>query len=315
MLHQFLHRHAAVGGIVPLYLFQVDQVILVPIVGVDFIVGDAGAVHIDERKSLVLNPLFDQTRQLLQVAGKPLGDKARPGRQSHFHRREGRLDGTPGRTVGFEAHGTAGRGLPLGQTVNLVIHHNVRDVHVAPNRMDGMPHSDGKAVSVTPRSHHRQVPVGQFQPLGDGKGTAVDPVKAVSIQIPGDTAGATDPRNERHIFRFQTEIGKGALHGGQYGKVSAPRAPVGFYLIPKLFKRGHGPSAPCTGCKPPKAGRACRRIFRHGQFFLPCPRGASAEKPAARSHCFPRQGPVSPFSSAQAPVRSGRGEPDGCECD
>src|SRR5215510_12031042 len=65
-LHQ---RPLVVRGIV-IGLFQLVDTLLEPLMGVMFIVGDAGTEHVDEGKALVLYALGDKIGEVLLLSGR-----------------------------------------------------------------------------------------------------------------------------------------------------------------------------------------------------------------------------------------------------
>src|SRR5690606_5606248 len=107
-----------------------------------------------------------------------------------------------GRTFRLETERTARRRLSFGQTVNLVIHHDISDVHIATDRVHRMSHSDRKTVSVSTSGDDMQTAIGHFQPLGDRKCPPMDAVKTVGMNISGNASGAADTGYDRQIFRF-----------------------------------------------------------------------------------------------------------------
>lgn len=66
-LHQLRHSSQTICWIVIWNRVQIDDILLEPVVRVDFVEGDARAEHVDERESLMLYPLLNQRSQLFQI--------------------------------------------------------------------------------------------------------------------------------------------------------------------------------------------------------------------------------------------------------
>ncbi|MMZ64905.1 hypothetical protein D1872_272650 [compost metagenome] len=113
-----------------------------------------------------------------------------------------------------------------------------------------MAHPDRKSVSVATGSDHRQIAVCQLHALGDRKSAAMDAVKAVSVNVTGDAAGAADPRNNSQILRLEPYRCSRALDCRLDGEIAASRTPVWFDVIAELFKGCHSsPTPPVLCCR------------------------------------------------------------------
>ena len=89
--------------------------------------------------------------------------------------------------------------------------------------------ADRKAVAVAAGDEDGEVGTGHFQPGGEGQGTAMDAVKAVTVRVGGDARRAADARNDRDLFRRKGEFGQRPLEGNQHRMVAASGTPDGFH--------------------------------------------------------------------------------------
>ena len=76
-----------------------------------------------------------------------------------------------------------GGGLAGRQAVNLVIHHYIGKVQVAPHGVDEVPQADAVAVAVASGDDHVQVMIGQFGAGGHGHSTTVEAMHPVGVNV------------------------------------------------------------------------------------------------------------------------------------
>jgi hypothetical protein len=117
----------------------------------------------------------------------PLMSPEKPGAERTGQR--ARIDRGVGVAVGGRLRLVAERrgrtGLPLGQTVDLVVHHEIGDVGVAPRGVHEVIAADGDAVAVAAHRDHREVGSGQLDAGGDGERTSVQRIDAVRLHVAG----------------------------------------------------------------------------------------------------------------------------------
>src|SRR5690606_26503556 len=97
--------------------------------------------------------------------------------------------------------------LTLGQAVDMVVHHDVRDVGISAYRVNEVAHPDGKPVTIAAHSQHRQVPVRQLDSRGRRQRPPVDHVEVVGVDVVPDFTRAADTGYDHHVFRTQSQIG------------------------------------------------------------------------------------------------------------
>jgi hypothetical protein len=92
-----------------------------------------------------------------------------------------------------------GRGLALGQSVDLVVVDQVGDFGVAPHGMDKVVAALGVAVPVPALGDDLQAVVGQPDAGGHGQGPPVQTVEQVAFQVMRQLGGLADARGEHHL--------------------------------------------------------------------------------------------------------------------
>jgi len=118
-------------------------------------------------------------------------------------------------------------GLSLGKTIDPVIHHDIRDVHISSACVGKMSGSDGKAVPIATRTDHGQCRVGQLGSLGNGQEPSMDGIEPVGFNIPWNPGGTTDPRDQGNILGVNSYFRQGMVEGVQDSKISASWTPDG----------------------------------------------------------------------------------------
>src|SRR4030095_5189684 len=104
------------------------------------------------------------------------------------------------------------------QAVNLVVHHDVGQVDVAPHRMDEMVASNPVAVAIAASADDFQFVVAELDAGGHGEGSAMQGVHAVGVDIPRQVRGATDTADDTDLMRLQAEVEERGLESGEDGE-------------------------------------------------------------------------------------------------
>ena len=131
----------------------------------------------------------------------------------------------------------SGRELPFGQPVDLVVHHDVGQVDISPDDVRHMAPADGETVAIAAGHQDEQVRVRELDPLGNGQGTAMQGVKAVSGRVTGNAAGTANARDKGNLMRGSPDGRQGARDGRDHPEIAATRAPNGFEIafeVPRL---------------------------------------------------------------------------------
>ena len=131
------------------------------------------------------------------------------------------------------------RCLTFRQAIYVVIHNNVRNIYIALEGVNGMPHTDSERITVTAGTYNVQILVGQFNTLCIRQGTTVRRMSTVSVEVSADTAGTTDTGNNGQVFRRNVQrshcIGNSCL----YPVMTAARAPVRTNIISVIVSCCH----------------------------------------------------------------------------
>ena len=159
--------HRAVRRVVALFLFQVVDVVLVPGVRIDLVVGDAGLEHVHQRIALVVDGLAINCVRCLGSLEKPRATNVAPAAIASAIGLTAGLDRPVRRGRGHVALLARGRVLALRQSVGLVVLDDVHDVQVATHGVDHMAHADAIPVAIARGDDHLQVMVGELEPSSD----------------------------------------------------------------------------------------------------------------------------------------------------
>ncbi len=129
-----------------------------------------------------------------------------------------------------------GRVLTLGQAVNPVVEQQDLQVHVAAKRVDQVIAADGQRVAVTGDDPNREVLARGGETGRDRRRTAVDRVHAVRVHVVREARRAADTRDEDDVLARDVQLGHEALHRGEDGVVTAPRAPAHFLVALEILR-------------------------------------------------------------------------------
>ena len=155
-----------------------------------------------------------------------------------------------GGALGLHPQGTGGGNLARGQPVNLVVHHDIREVYVAPGGVGEVVAADAVAVAVAAGDDNVQVMVAQLCAGGDRQGAAVEGVHPVGVEVARQVGGAPDPADCQNLVGPQPKFSAGPLDAVQDAEVAAAGTPVRVNLTLEV--------------PGPLAGRPVRRRFPTG---------------------------------------------------
>src|SRR5205085_11749767 len=103
-----------------------------------------------ERKSFVHDALLDEFSKVFLIPAEAPRHKSSARSKRQQNGIHGRFDVSKRHAFGLHANSARRRSLSRRETVNLVVHHDVQQVHVAAHRMDEMIASNAEAVAVSP---------------------------------------------------------------------------------------------------------------------------------------------------------------------
>ena len=164
---------------------------------------------------------------MLGLAAESARDEAAARRQREGDRIEHALQVAERRRLGLHPRLAGGGDLAGRQPVDLVVHHDVRDVDVAAHRLDEVVQPDAVAVAVAAGRDDGHRRVGQLGARGERQRPPVQAVHAVRPEEPGQVRRAADARNDQHLGRIQPEAGARLEQAVQHAEVAAAGTPVG----------------------------------------------------------------------------------------
>src|SRR6266404_7653961 len=147
------------------------------------------------------------------------------------------VDVAEGHTFRLHANAAGWRRLARGQAVDLVVHDDIEQVHIAAHGVDEMVAADAETVTVAASHQHGEFMIGELQTRGHGEGTAVKGVHAVGIHVPGKIGGTPDAADGDHAMIRYAQFDESFLNGREHAEITASGTPVG---IDSAFHIGHG---------------------------------------------------------------------------
>src|SRR5258708_6836694 len=208
-----------------------------PLVSIVVIVGHARAEDIQEGESRMLDPLLDQLGEMISLTTEATRHERRSRGQCQRNRIDRRLDVAKRHALGLHANAASWRSLACGQAIDLVVHDDVEQVHVAAHRMDEMVAADPKTVAVAARHHYSEFMIGKLQSGGHRQRPAVQSVHAIGIHVPGEVGGTADAADCYDVMVRYAQLDQGFLYRREHAKIAASRTPVG---IDFAFQIRHG---------------------------------------------------------------------------
>ena len=175
------------------------------------------------------------------VAVDGAGDEARTGAECQGERVEWLILRAERRGLGDLPELARRRGLPLGETVDLVVQHQDLDRHVAAQRMNEMVAPDREHVAVAAQSPDRQVGSRHGQARGERRRASVDAVHSIRVHVVGEATRAADAGHEHDPLERQPELGQELLDRGEHRVVTAAGTPACFLTAGEVLlgERGH----------------------------------------------------------------------------
>src|SRR5213080_3877177 len=112
------------------------------------VVSDTRTEDIDEGKPLVLESLFDQLREVFRFSAEAASYKCCSGRESQRYGIDRLFNVAVRHRLRLHSLAAGRRSLTGGETVNLIIHRDVKEIDVSPYRVNEMISSNAEAVSI-----------------------------------------------------------------------------------------------------------------------------------------------------------------------
>ncbi len=102
--------------------------------------------------------------------------------------------------------GVLGEGCPLGESIHLVVHHDVGDVLVSAHGVGHVAAADGEPVAVAADGDDGQIGIGGLYALSRGQSPSVHDVQTVGVDELGQPAGTTDTGHDDHVPGIQVAL-------------------------------------------------------------------------------------------------------------
>jgi hypothetical protein len=198
--------------------------------------GDTRTEDVNQGKPFVQDSLLHKLGQMLRVAAKGACDKRGAIHDGRSNRIDRRLHAAKRRALGLHPTATGRGHLAGGQSVDLVVHHQVSQVNVPAGRVREMVSANSITVAVTARGNDRQLVICHLYTRGYCQGPSVKSVHAVRVEEPGEIGGATDPADGHDLVRPSPQLGADLLQAVQDSEVAAARTPVRVNFSFKVFR-------------------------------------------------------------------------------
>src|ERR1700730_18194239 len=105
--------------------------------------------------------------------------------KSHRSGIDGPFDAAEGCTLRLHADTTGRRDLAGSQPVDLVVHCDIEQIHIAPQGVNEMIAANAETVAVAAGNHDDEVMIGELDARCNGQGAAVQRMHAIGIDIAG----------------------------------------------------------------------------------------------------------------------------------
>ena len=173
---------------------------------------------------------------VLRVAAIGAGYKRGAVHDRRGDRVEGRFDASEGRALRLHAFATVGRNLAGGESVDLVVHHQVGQVDVAARRVGQVVAADAIAIPVASRADHGQAVIGHLDAGSNRQKAAVEGMHAVGVEIAGKVRRAADAAYDAHVMGLNPHLRRHFLKAGENTKVPTTWTPVRVNFALKVFR-------------------------------------------------------------------------------
>ena len=175
---------------------------------------------------------------MVHLRGMAAGDEGGTAINQRAHRIDRLIVGAPRIGLGFEADGRSGGGLLLGQTINRIVHDDIRHARIFTRRVDEVITADGEAIAVTAKHKNMQIIAAEADTGGKRQGAAVNIVTAVRVDEVGEAGGAADAGKRDDFFLRVIKFLENFIKRGEHGEIAAAGAPRGVVGDKDFFSQG-----------------------------------------------------------------------------
>ena len=120
--------------------------------------------------------------------------------------------------------------MSLGQPINPVIKQDEVKVHVAPDDVHEVVPANTQRVSVAADHPYRKLGSRSLDACGNGWRPAVNPMKAISIDIIGESTGTTNAGHKHKFLARDAQVWQSFLGLGQNRVITTSGAPA-YFLV------------------------------------------------------------------------------------
>ena len=164
-----------------------------PLIRIELVERDARLEYVHQRVALVLDGFDQDVLGLLDVHGEGPCDEARVQSDSHGQRIERLEEDAVHLDGSHEAFLAGRRGLAFGQAVHHVVVNDMRDVRVSADGMDEVIAALAVHIAVAALRDHGQSGIDGLYRHCRRKGTTVQPVEDVGLEIVRSLCRLADP--------------------------------------------------------------------------------------------------------------------------
>ena len=183
----------------------------------------------------MLDALLDESRQVFRISTEAASDK---GRTIHDGARDWvdcALHVAVWRALRFHAETTGGRDLTGCETVDLVVHHQVRKVDIPACGMHKMVAANAVAVAISARHDDRQLVIRQFSASRHRQCATMKGMHPVRVKVSGKVGGTADAAHREDLVEAELELGARLLQAPQNAEIAAARTPVWIHFPFEIF--------------------------------------------------------------------------------
>src|SRR3989442_442396 len=112
------------------------------------------------------------------------------------------------------------------ESVDLVVHYKVGQVHISPHGMDEVVSSDPVAIAVAASRNDLQFMIGKLRACGNGQSTTVQRMHAVDVNIARQVGRAADATNGHHLMGLEFQLDKRLLERSENTEIPTARTPI-----------------------------------------------------------------------------------------
>jgi len=115
--------------------------------------------------------------------------------------------------------------LAFGQSIYAVIEKQYVYIRVPPKEMKEVIAANGETVAIARHQPNGEFGVGDLDSCGNGRCSAMNGMKTISVHIIRKPTGTTNPTDDHKFFLRNSKLGEGALYGIENRVITTTRTP------------------------------------------------------------------------------------------